>query len=46
MLDKEISEALDIAVNTVASHKEHIYEKTGTRTKVEIAVFASKHNLL
>jgi len=45
-LDKEISGLLFISISTVATHKDNIYKKTGTTTKVELAVLATKLNLI
>lgn len=43
---KEIAKILYINTTTVESHKEHIKEKTGLKTVVEIVVFAIKNHLI
>jgi HD-GYP domain-containing protein (c-di-GMP phosphodiesterase class II) len=43
---KQIGDQLTITENTVRHHIEHIYEKTGTTTRVAATLFAMEHNLL
>jgi len=44
--DKEIADILNMSINTVASHKQNLQEKTGLQTKIEFAVFAVNKNLI
>jgi HD-GYP domain-containing protein (c-di-GMP phosphodiesterase class II)/DNA-binding CsgD family transcriptional regulator len=43
---RQIGEQLAITENTVRHHLEHIYEKTGTATRVAATLFAMENNLL
>jgi DNA-binding CsgD family transcriptional regulator len=43
---KQIGDQLSITENTVRHHLEHIYEKTGTATRVAVTLFAMEHNLI
>ena len=45
LFDKEIADKLGISVNTVPVHKTNIMNKTGLRSKVEIARWATERNL-
>jgi HD-GYP domain-containing protein (c-di-GMP phosphodiesterase class II) len=42
----QIGSALGITENTVRHHMEHIYDKTGSSTRVEATLFAIENNLL
>jgi ATP/maltotriose-dependent transcriptional regulator MalT len=44
--NREIAEALVVAVKTVDSHVEHIFRKLGVQTRTEVAVWAAQHGLL
>jgi DNA-binding CsgD family transcriptional regulator len=44
--NKEIAQRLVIAPKTVSNHAEHIYAKTGTRTRAAAGLFAMRHGLL
>lgn len=44
--DKEIAAQLELSVQTVPSYKKNIREKTGCRSKIELAVFAEKMNIV
>lgn len=43
---KEIALELNINKNTVETHKEHIKDKLGVRSAIEIVVFAIKHHII
>jgi HD-GYP domain-containing protein (c-di-GMP phosphodiesterase class II) len=43
---KEIGRELTITPKTARNHVEHIYEKTGARTRAGASLFAMKHGLL
>ena len=45
-LDKEIASTLIISVHTVTTHRQRIENKFGFKTKVDIAVFCAKNNLI
>lgn len=45
-LDKEIAKDLCISVHTVTTHRQRIENKFGFKTKVDIAVFCAKQNLI
>lgn len=45
-LDKEIAFDLHISVHTVTTHRQRIENKFGFKTKVDIAVFCAKNNLI
>jgi DNA-binding NarL/FixJ family response regulator len=45
LLDKEIADKLCIATNTVQNHLQNIRQKTGLRSRVEIARWATEKNL-
>jgi DNA-binding CsgD family transcriptional regulator len=44
--DKQIADELNISVETVSSHWQNIRNKTGRRSKIELAVFASTKRLI
>lgn len=44
--DKQIADKLHISIDTVFSHKQNIYAKTGMKNKVELAVLASKKGII
>jgi non-specific serine/threonine protein kinase len=44
--NREIAEALVVAVKTVDTHVEHIFRKLGVQTRAEVAVWAAQHGLL
>jgi len=46
MPDKLIAEKLEISVTTVLTHWQNIRRKTGFRSKIEIAVFATKKGMI
>lgn len=46
LLSKEISNNLNISLNTVNTHRQRILEKLGANNSMEAVVFASKHGLL
>jgi response regulator RpfG family c-di-GMP phosphodiesterase/DNA-binding CsgD family transcriptional regulator len=46
MTRAQIGTALGISENTVRHHLEHIYDKTGTSTRVEATLFAIENGLL
>ena len=43
--NKEIAERFGIAEDTVKHHLSNIFDKIGVSTRVELVVFAIKHNL-
>jgi len=43
--NQEIAEALFISYHTVVNHIRHIYEKTGVRSRVELAQYALRHEI-
>ena len=44
--NREIGQALSISPRTAGHHLTHVYDKTGRRSRVGIAVFAMEHGLL
>ena len=44
--NSEIADVLSISLNTVTRHMTHIFRKTHTNNRVELVVFALKHNLV
>ena len=46
MTRAEIGAALQITENTARHHLEHIYDKTGTSTRVAATLFAIENGLL
>ncbi|HJU44084.1 MAG TPA: response regulator transcription factor [Vicinamibacterales bacterium] len=44
--NKEIGEKLAIGENTVKSHLTHIFNKVGSSSRIELALFAAHHGLL
>lgn len=44
--NKEVARVLAISVKTVGTHVEHIYTKTGVRTRPGATLFAMEHGLL
>ena len=44
--NKEIGEKLAIGENTVKSHLTHIFNKVGSSSRIELALFAAHHRLL
>jgi two-component system response regulator NreC len=45
MINKEISEKLDITIRTVETHKNHIMKKLGLRSTVELVKYAIRNNI-
>lgn len=45
MINKEVSEKLDISIRTVETHKNHIMKKLGLRSTVELVKYAIKNNI-
>jgi two-component system response regulator NreC len=45
-INKEIADKLFISVRTVESHKNHIMQKLGLKTQVELVRFAIRNNLV
>lgn len=43
---REMSERLDISVNTVRTHVQHLLDKLGVRTRVQLARAAHEHDLV
>lgn len=43
---KDISEMLDISVNTVETHRKNLMKKLNVKSSVGLVVFAAKHNLI
>lgn len=46
MLDKEIAAGLDISENTVHNHIQNIFQKIGGNSRVDIATFVLRRNLI
>ena len=44
--NKEVAASLSVSAKTVGSHVEHIYAKTGVRTRGALAMFAMRHGLV
>lgn len=45
LINKEISDKLDISIRTVETHKNHIMRKLGLRSTVEMVKFAIKNKI-
>jgi DNA-binding NarL/FixJ family response regulator len=45
-INKEMASQLDLSIRTVERYRENIYEKTSTRSAVEIAIYAIKHRIV
>lgn len=45
-IDKEIADKLNIAYHTVTKHRQNIEKKLHARSKVDIAVWAAKNNIV
>lgn len=43
---KDISEMLDISVNTVETHRKNLMKKLNVKSSVGLVIFAAKHNLI
>lgn len=43
---KDISEQLDISVNTVETHRKNLMKKLNVKSSIGLVLFATKHNLL
>ena len=43
---KDISEMLDISINTVETHRKNLMKKLNVKSSVGLVVFAAKHNLI
>jgi len=43
---KDISEELDISVNTVETHRKNLMKKLNVKSSIGLVLFATKHNLL
>ena len=46
LINKEISDKLDISIRTVETHKNHIMRKLGLKTTVELVKFAIRNNIV
>jgi len=44
--NRQISEALNLSVRTVESHRANLMDKLGLHSRVELVRYASEHNLL
>jgi two-component system, NarL family, response regulator NreC len=45
-INKEIADRLFISIRTVESHKNHIMQKLGLKTQVELVKYSIRHNLI
>ena len=46
LINKEISDKLDISIRTVETHKNHIMRKLGLKSTVEMVKFASRNKIV
>jgi len=46
LIGKEIAERLDISINTVNTHKKHIFQKLGINNTVEMVQYAMKNGII
>lgn len=46
MINKEMAAALHLSIRTVESYRENIYEKTHTRSAVELAIYAIRRRIV
>ena len=44
--NQEIADALHISAKTVGHHVEHVYEKTGVRSRAAATLWAFEHDLV
>lgn len=44
--NKEIASELYLSPRTIESHREHLYEKTATKSAVALAIYAIKHGIV
>ncbi len=46
LTNRQIAEELVVSINTVETHRRHILEKLGTRSRAELVAYAMQHGLL